>query len=121
MLVGGGGTLLAPCIGRSDTENQKFLEYKTDKYFYNLVMYYFIFTQISFVKPLNETVYSLVEFQMRLGCRPPPKIFCSYTPAPKPLGLWGTSPPWPPPGAQPQATADFGLDPLANWLSGITG
>ena len=44
-------------------------------------MYFFIFAQKSFVKPLKETVYSLVEFQMRLGCRPPQKkYFCSYAP-----------------------------------------
>ena len=52
-------------------------------------MYFFIFTQKSFVKPLKETVYSLVEFQMRLGCRPPPKFFCSYAPGTE--GFRGTS------------------------------
>ena len=79
-MLGKGGTSPAPCIGCSDTENQKFLENMTDKYFYNLVMYLFIFNQISFVKPLKETVYSLVNFQMRMGCRPTPIFFCSYAP-----------------------------------------
>ena len=78
---GGRDTSPAPCIGRSDTENQKFLENTTDKYTYNLNMHFFIFNPTSFVKPLKETVYSLVEFQMRLGCRPPPIFFCSYAPA----------------------------------------